>query len=66
MTPNELKTLLDAIQQGTVTADDAHDRLLDHLRQAPYEDLGFARVDHHRPIRQGFPEVIAGVTRCRA
>ena len=61
MTPNELKTLLDAIQQGTVTADDAHDRLLDHLRQAPYEDLGFARVDHHRPIRQGFPEVIFGL-----
>ncbi len=61
MTPSELKTLLDAIQQGTVTADDAHDRLLDHLRQAPYEDLGFARVDHHRPIRQGFPEVIFGL-----
>ena len=61
MTPNELKTLLDAIQQGTGTAHDAHDRLLDYLRQAPYEDLGFARVDHHRPIRQGFPEVIFGL-----
>ena len=61
MTPTELRTLLDAIQQGTVTADDAHGRLLDHLRQAPYEDLGFAKIDHHRTIRQGFPEVIFGL-----
>jgi NCAIR mutase (PurE)-related protein len=30
------------------------------LRQAPFEDLGFARVDHHRSVRQGFPEVIFG------
>jgi NCAIR mutase (PurE)-related protein len=31
------------------------------LREQPFEDLGFARVDHHRPIRQGFPEVILGL-----
>ena len=31
------------------------------LRARPYEDLGFARVDHHRSIRQGFPEVILGL-----
>ena len=37
MTPNELKTLLDAIQQGTVTAHDAHDRLLDYLRRQDVE-----------------------------
>ncbi len=33
-------------------------RALDRLRTLPYEDLGFAAVDHHRSIRQGFPEVI--------
>ena len=34
---------------------------LDALRARPFEDLGFARVDHHRAIRQGFPEVILGL-----
>src|SRR5262249_56180898 len=38
----------------------AHDRLFQFLSQKPYEDLEFARVDHHRNIRQGFPEVIFG------
>jgi NCAIR mutase (PurE)-related protein len=33
------------------------------LRHMPYEDLGFAKVDHHRAIRQGFPEEIAGIIR---
>ena len=35
--------------------------LLDYLRELPFEDLGFARVDHHRAARQGFPEVILGI-----
>jgi NCAIR mutase (PurE)-related protein len=35
--------------------------LLEALRARPFEDLGFARVDHHRAIRQGFPEVILGI-----
>ena len=35
--------------------------LLDALRGRPFEDLGFARVDHHRAIRQGFPEVVLGL-----
>ena len=35
--------------------------LLAELRDQPFEDLGFARVDHHRSIRQGFPEVILGL-----
>jgi len=30
------------------------------LRHLPFEDLGFAKVDHHRALRQGFPEVIMG------
>ena len=36
-------------------------QLLDALRAQPFEDLGFARVDHHRAVRQGFPEVVLGL-----
>ena len=61
MTPGDLRTLLDDLQRGAITTDEAHRQLLDHLRRAPYEDLGFARIDHHRPIRQGFPEVMFGL-----
>jgi NCAIR mutase (PurE)-related protein len=61
MTPAELRTLLDAVGEGRIATDDAHDRLLAELRDRPFEDLGFARVDHHRPVRQGFPEVILGL-----
>ncbi|HXW07286.1 MAG TPA: nickel pincer cofactor biosynthesis protein LarB [Vicinamibacterales bacterium] len=43
-----------------LTPEAAHDRILQFVRQAPFEDLGFARVDHHRSVRQGFPEVIFG------
>ena len=39
----------------------ALDRILAALRDQPFEDLGFAKVDHHRAIRQGFPEVILGL-----
>jgi hypothetical protein len=61
MTPAELRGLLDLVGSGGMSADDAHARLLAELREQPYEDLGFARVDHHRAIRQGFPEVILGL-----
>ena len=30
------------------------------LRTLPYQDLGFAKIDHHRPLRTGFPEVVLG------
>jgi NCAIR mutase (PurE)-related protein len=56
----QLRDLLDSVRSGTVTPESAHDQLLQYLRQSPYEDLGFARVDHHRSVRQGFPEVIYG------
>lgn len=56
----ELRALLDAVGEGSVTPEAAHGRLLQVLRHAPFEDLGFARVDHHRSIRQGFPEVVFG------
>jgi len=49
-----LKKLLIDLQSGKITID----ATLDRLRTLPYEDLGFASVDHHRAIRQGFPEVI--------
>ena len=56
----ELRGLLDEVGAGSLTPEAAHARLLQFLRHGPYEDLGFARVDHHRSIRQGFPEVVFG------
>ncbi len=60
MTPAELRALLEQIEQGRLSAGAAYEQLLKVLRQAPFEDLGFARLDHHRSIRQGFPEVVYG------
>jgi NCAIR mutase (PurE)-related protein len=61
VTPDELRSLLDAVSGGRVSSHDAHQRLLAEMRAQPFEDLGYARVDHHRGIRQGFPEVILGL-----
>jgi NCAIR mutase (PurE)-related protein len=61
MNPTKLKTLLDAVAGGTLDAEDAERQLLEALRARPFEDLGFARIDHHRAIRQGFPEVVLGL-----
>ena len=61
MTPGEIRTLLDGVKSGAVGADEAERRLLDQFRQQPFEDLGFAKVDHHRAVRQGFPEVVLGL-----
>jgi NCAIR mutase (PurE)-related protein len=61
MNLSQLRNLLDDVRSGTVALDAAAQQLLAALRANPYEDLGFARVDHHRPIRQGFPEVILGL-----
>jgi len=60
MTRVELRTLLADVQSGAVTPEAAQERIFQYLRQAPFEDLGFARVDHHRTVRQGCPEVIFG------
>jgi NCAIR mutase (PurE)-related protein len=60
MNRQQLRALLDAVSSGALTPESAHEQLLQILRQQPYEDLGFARVDHHRNARQGFPEVIFG------
>ena len=61
MSPDELRRLLDQVRDGQRTADEAHRDLLAALRAQPLADLGFARVDHHRATRQGFPEVVLGL-----
>jgi NCAIR mutase (PurE)-related protein len=54
MTRERIEKLLRELQSGRLSLPTA----LDRLRTLPYEDLGFASVDHHRSLRQGFPEVI--------
>ena len=53
---SEIKALLEAVQAGTVSVEDAMLRLKDQ----PYEDIGYAKVDLHRQVRQGAAEVIYG------
>jgi pyridinium-3,5-biscarboxylic acid mononucleotide synthase len=54
MDPAQLKILLEQVKEGAVGVQDA----LDRLRHMPFEDLGFAKIDHHRALRHGMPEVI--------
>jgi NCAIR mutase (PurE)-related protein len=62
MTSNkQLQELLDQVAAGTLDPAAAREQLIAVMRAQPYEDLGFARVDHHRSVRQGFPEVILGL-----
>jgi NCAIR mutase (PurE)-related protein len=56
MDKDKLRDLLEQVKAGETGVDDAIGR----LRHMPFEDLGFARVDHHRAIRVGMPEVIFG------
>src|SRR2546426_157056 len=56
MDPKTLRELLEAVQKGRVSPEQAADQ----LRTLPYEDLGFAKVDHHRALRRGFPEAVFG------
>ncbi len=57
MDPHSLRQLLEQVRSGTVAIDAA----LERMRHMPFEDLGFAKVDHHRALRQGAPEVIFGL-----
>ena len=50
----KLRTLLEEVKGGEIAVDDA----LQSLRTLPFEDLGFSKIDHHRQLRTGFPEVI--------
>ncbi|MCL6610155.1 MAG: nickel pincer cofactor biosynthesis protein LarB [Peptococcaceae bacterium] len=54
MDRQQLRELLDSLARQEITVDQAVDR----LKSLPYQDLGFAKVDHHRGLRCGFPEVI--------
>jgi pyridinium-3,5-biscarboxylic acid mononucleotide synthase len=56
MDSERIVELLTEVRRGKVSVSQA----LARLRHLPFEDLGFAKVDHHRVLRQGFPEVIMG------
>ncbi len=54
MDREHIRKILLGVRKGAVGVDEA----LNQLRDLPYEDLGYAKIDHHRALRQGFPEVI--------
>lgn len=56
MEQKELKTLLEDVASGKLSADEA----IIKFKTAPFEDLGFAKIDYHRSVRQGVSEVIYG------
>ena len=56
MTPENVRAILARIQNGELDADAGAEA----LRHLAFEDLGFAKVDHHRALRRGFPEVVFG------
>ena len=51
-----IERLLEQVHDGLLTTEQA----LERLRDLPYQDLGYARLDHHRPLRTGSPEVVLG------
>jgi pyridinium-3,5-biscarboxylic acid mononucleotide synthase len=57
MDQDQLRVLLEEVRAGAVEIDAA----LERLRHMPFEDLGFAKVDHHRALRHGMPEVVFGL-----
>jgi len=56
METKDLRLILQKLKNGETSVDDAVER----LRHLPFEDIGCATIDHHRTIRQGFPEVVFG------
>jgi NCAIR mutase (PurE)-related protein len=50
----QIEELLNEVREGRTAVNDA----LDRLRDLPFEDIGFAKLDHHRALRTGMPEVI--------
>ena len=56
MNQSELLKILESVKAGEL----APDKAIERLKHLPFEDLGFAKVDHHRALRQGFAEVILG------
>jgi NCAIR mutase (PurE)-related protein len=62
MDPSRLRELLERVQKGAASVDDA----VSELRHLPYADLGYATVDHHRALRQGVPEVVLAESKTAA
>ncbi len=58
----EIKQILKAVRSGALSVDDA----LLKLKQQPFEDIGYAKVDLHRKLRQGVAEVIYGAGKRRS
>jgi NCAIR mutase (PurE)-related protein len=56
LNPESLRKLFDEVRRHRLTPDEA----LERLRHLPFEDLGFAKVDHHRALRAGMPEIVFG------
>src|SRR5215469_7949827 len=56
MDRDQLRGLLEEVRAGAVDVDAAMER----MRHLPFEDLGFANIDHHRALRHGIPEVVFG------
>jgi NCAIR mutase (PurE)-related protein len=54
MNERDIEKILQEVRRGETTIE----RALERLRHLPFEDLGFVKIDHHRSLRQGFPEVI--------
>lgn len=54
MTVKELEELLAGLSKGDITTGEA----LERLKTFPYTDLGYARIDHHREVRTGYPEIV--------
>jgi len=54
MNQSELLKILESVKAGRL----APDKAIERLKHLPFEDLGFAKVDHHRALRQGFAEVV--------
>jgi NCAIR mutase (PurE)-related protein len=54
MHPDKLRSLISSVAKGKKTVEQA----MSELKSLPYEDLGFAKLDHHRHLRRGFPEVV--------
>jgi NCAIR mutase (PurE)-related protein len=62
MDPRDVMELLRAVRDGRVTPEEGSER----LKTLPFEDLGFARLDHHRALRRGFPEAVFGAGKAPA
>jgi pyridinium-3,5-biscarboxylic acid mononucleotide synthase len=61
VTLSDLQQLLDQVRSGQVDPAAAAEQVLQLVNAPSYQDLGFARVDHNRELRQGFPEVVFGL-----